>query len=54
MRTGRLRTLVTKELLDSSRNRMALLPVAIIAVLALALPFVDRHRGAGDDRPCAR
>src|SRR5262249_299628 len=35
----RIRALVEKEFLDLSRNRMVLLPVAIVTVLALALPF---------------
>ena len=38
--TGRhLSALVRKELLDLSRNRGALLPVAIVALVALLLPF---------------
>lgn len=53
----RLRTLVGKEFLDLSRNRMVLLPVAIVTLLALALPFgiailvptVSGHP-LGDDR----
>jgi ABC-2 type transport system permease protein len=36
----RLRALLTKELLDLGRNRGALLPVAIITLMSLALPFV--------------
>jgi len=36
----RLQALVAKELLDLRRNRAALLPVAIITVLALTLPFI--------------
>jgi|SRR4051794_18846247 len=39
MNTTRVRTLVAKEFLDLSRNRMVLLPVAVVTVLALALPF---------------
>lgn len=35
----RLAALVRKELLDLSRNRGALLPVAIVALVALLLPF---------------
>jgi ABC-2 type transport system permease protein len=38
--TPQLRALFRKELIDVSRNRAALLPVAIVAVVALALPFV--------------
>jgi len=37
---GRIRTLIDKEILDLSRNLLALLPVVIVTVLALALPFV--------------
>jgi ABC-2 type transport system permease protein len=36
---ARIGALLRKELLDLSRNRGALLPVAIVTVLALALPF---------------
>jgi len=39
MNAGRVRTLVAKEFLDVMRNRMVLLPVAIVTLLALALPF---------------
>jgi ABC-2 type transport system permease protein len=39
MTTGRIRTLLTKELLDLARNRMALMPVVLIAVLTLAMAF---------------
>lgn len=35
----RLRALVSKELLDLRRNRGALLPVAIVTLMSLALPF---------------
>jgi ABC-2 type transport system permease protein len=35
-----LRALFRKELIDVGRNRTALLPVAIVAVVAIALPFV--------------
>jgi ABC-2 type transport system permease protein len=35
----RLRALVAKELLDLRRNRGALLPVAIVTLMSLALPF---------------
>ena len=37
--TDRVRALLSKEFLDLARNRMALLPVAIVTVLALLLPF---------------
>jgi len=37
--SGRVRTLVAKEFIELSRNRMVLLPVAVVTVLALALPF---------------
>jgi ABC-2 type transport system permease protein len=37
--TIRLRTLFGKELLDLARNRAALVPVALVAVLSLVLPF---------------
>ncbi len=36
----RVRALIKKELLDISRNRGALVPVAFVTILALALPFV--------------
>jgi ABC-2 type transport system permease protein len=36
---SRIRALVDKEFLDLSRNRMVLLPVAIVTLLALVLPF---------------
>ncbi len=35
----RIRALVTREFLDLSRNRMALLPVVIVTIMALGLPF---------------
>src|SRR5262249_40330144 len=35
----RLATLFRKEVLDLMRNRAALLPVAVVALLALAMPF---------------
>ncbi len=35
----RIRALVTKEFLDLSRNGMALLPVVIVTIMALGLPF---------------
>ena len=37
---SRWRALIGKELLDAMRNRAALLPVALVAVMAIALPFV--------------
>lgn len=39
MTGAQLATLLRKELLDSSRNRGAFLPVAIVALVALLLPF---------------
>jgi ABC-2 type transport system permease protein len=35
----RIRTLVTKEFLDLARNRAALVPVLIVTVMSLVLPF---------------
>ena len=35
----RIQALVIREFLDLSRNRMALMPVVIVTVLALGLPF---------------
>ena len=35
----RVRALLAKELLDLSRNRLALLPVGLITILSLVLPF---------------
>jgi ABC-2 type transport system permease protein len=35
----RIRALISKEFLDLARNRMALLPVLVVTVLALAFPF---------------
>jgi ABC-2 type transport system permease protein len=35
----RIRTLIAKEFLDLARNRMALLPVLVVTLLALAIPF---------------
>jgi ABC-2 type transport system permease protein len=35
----RIRALITKEFLDLIRNRMALLPVVIVTIMALGLPF---------------
>ncbi|HWF83573.1 MAG TPA: ABC transporter permease subunit [Vicinamibacterales bacterium] len=40
MTRGRLRALFFKELLDVARNRGALLPVGLIALVSLVLPFV--------------
>ena len=40
MTRGRLRALFFKELLDVVRNRAALLPVGLIALVSLVLPFV--------------
>jgi ABC-2 type transport system permease protein len=40
MTSARLATLVRKEWLDLSRNRLALVPVATITVLAIVLPFL--------------
>jgi ABC-2 type transport system permease protein len=37
---GRLRALVSKELLDVARNPAALMPVAIVAVVSIVLPIV--------------
>ena len=39
MTTVRIRALLAKEFLDLSRNRLALVPVAIITILSLVLPF---------------
>lgn len=39
MKAGRLRALFLKELLDVTRNLAALLPVAIVALMAIVLPF---------------
>ncbi|HEX3704298.1 MAG TPA: ABC transporter permease subunit [Vicinamibacterales bacterium] len=61
MTRGRLRALFRKELLDVARNPAALLPVFIIALVALVLPFVialllpamtGQH--LGDDRDLLR
>lgn len=40
MTKGRLAVLFWKELLDLSRNRGALIPVIIVAILVLVLPFI--------------
>jgi ABC-2 type transport system permease protein len=52
----RLRTLVTKEFLDLSRNRAAMLPVVLVTLMSLALPFgiavlvpAMTGRGLGED-----
>jgi len=52
----RIRTLITKEFLDLARNRAALLPVVLVTVLSLVLPFgiavlvpAVTGRGLGDD-----
>jgi ABC-2 type transport system permease protein len=37
---SRWRALLRKELLDAMRNRAALLPVVLVAVMAIALPFI--------------
>jgi ABC-2 type transport system permease protein len=57
----RIRALLGKELLDLARNRAALLPVGIVTILSLALPFsialiVPSVTGQplGDDRDLAR
>jgi len=39
MATTRVRALLARELLDLSRNRLALLPVGLITILSLVLPF---------------
>src|SRR5947199_3860793 len=36
----RIRALVRRELLDLSRNWMVLVPVAVVTILALGLPFL--------------
>ncbi len=35
----RVRTLITKEFLDLARNPTVLLPVVLVTVISLALPF---------------
>ena len=52
----RLRTLITKEFLDLSRNRAALLPVVLVTLMSLVLPFgiailvpAMTGRGLGED-----
>ena len=37
--TPRIRALVGKEFLDLARNRMVLMPVVLVTLLALALPL---------------
>jgi ABC-2 type transport system permease protein len=61
MTSGRLRALFAKELLDVARNRAALLPVAIVALVSLVLPFVIAvvvpamtGHGLGEDRDLVR
>ncbi len=39
MRVPRVRALLRKELIDISRNRSALVPVAIVALISVVLPF---------------
>lgn len=52
----RIQTLITKEFLDLARNRAALLPVLLVTILSLVLPFgiavlvpAMTGRGLGDD-----
>ena len=52
----RIRTLIMKEFLDLARNRAALLPVVLVTVMSLVLPFgiailvpALTGRGLGDD-----
>jgi ABC-2 type transport system permease protein len=52
----RLRTLIRKEFLDLSRNRAALLPVVLVTIMSLVLPFgiavlvpALTGRGLGED-----
>src|SRR6267378_2453302 len=61
MTLTRIRTLVTKEFLDLARNRMALLPVVIVTVMSLVVPFAIAvgvpamtGRGLGDDADLVR
>jgi ABC-2 type transport system permease protein len=61
MTLKRIRTLVTKEFLDLARNRTALLPVAIVTVMSLVVPFAIAvgvpaltGRGLGDDADLVR
>ena len=50
----RLRTLITKEFLDLSRNRAALLPVVLVTIDVAGAAVRHRDPGAGDDRARAR
>ena len=57
----RLRTLITKEFLDLSRNRAALLPVVLVTIMSLVLPFgiailvpAMTGRGLGEDADLVR
>jgi ABC-2 type transport system permease protein len=61
MTLTRIRTLVIKEFLDLARNRTALLPVAIVTVMSLVLPFgivvgvpAMTGRGLGEDADLVR
>jgi ABC-2 type transport system permease protein len=61
MTRGRLRALFFKELLDVVRNRAALFPVGLIALISLVLPFVIAvlipamtGQRLGDDRDLVR
>jgi len=61
MTPGRLRSLVKKEILDVMRNRAALVPVALVALVSLGLPFllavilpVVTGQPLGEDRDLAR
>ena len=52
----RLRTLITKEFLDLARNRAAMLPVVLVTLMSLVLPFgiavlvpAMTGRGLGED-----
>ena len=61
MKRGRLRALFRKELLEVVRNRAALVPVALIALIALVLPFIVAvavpamtGQRLGDDRDFVR
>jgi ABC-2 type transport system permease protein len=57
----RMRTLITKEFLDLARNRAALLPIALVTLLSLVLPFgiviavpAMTGRGLGEDADLVR
>ena len=61
MALTRIRILVTKEFLDLARNRTALLPVVIVTVMSLVLPFgiavgvpAMTGRGLGEDADLVR